>query len=124
MSRTSTERWRVERYVLQNVPYRVEVPEGLLRVLEVRYLEFVRQPKGRGEIEAMLAGACDCPAALIPALQMTLYSGLVHGHRNGRSGRLVDITLNPRMEYATGLGMGWLLAQQEKDENEVMVHEG
>jgi hypothetical protein len=104
-------RWIVIRWVAGR-PYRVEVPLGLVRVLERAYCDFVRMPRCGDEIEAMLHGLCDCPVELLTALRMTLMSGLVLAYRPDRRGRLVDFTVNPRMEYLTAMGSEWLMEQE------------
>ena len=112
-------RWEVLRYVCDMQPYRVFLSHEHQRLLEMKYLEFVRNPKHRTEIDAMLAEGTDCPEQLIPALRMTLYQGLFLAHRTGRGGRLVDSNVQmqvggwQRMEQTTDLGAAWLAAQQE-----------
>jgi hypothetical protein len=97
--------------VFSNRPYRVHVEPEQLRLLEIRYLEFVRMPQTRDAIEEMLRAATDCPVERIQALRMTLGTGLYLAARTGRGGRLIDWSRDPAngmIERLTELGATWL----------------
>lgn len=118
--RAEMKRWAVTRHAFGR-PYRVHLAPAAKLQLEKQYLDFVRTPKQRSEIEAMLAEKTDCPAELIQALRMTLYTELFLGARTGRGGRLVDLmggsNGEPRVEYLTALGAVWLesvMGEQEE----------
>lgn len=111
-------RWDLTREVFSNRPYRVHVPPEQLRLLEIRYLKFVRTPQTRDAIEAMLGEATDCPSERLQALRMTLGTGLYLGARTGRAGRLIDWMRDPSgpiTERLTELGARWLQSQGQQE---------
>lgn len=107
-------RWIVTRHVFQGVPFRLDVPAAEMRLLELKYLEFVRSPRTPADIEAMLAEATDCPVTLVRALKMTIHDRLFLGSRTGRGGRLV-VTLPDRSEQMTDLGATWVQQEMDKE---------
>ena len=109
--RKGPKRWEITRWVFSNRPYRVHVEPAQLRLLEIRYLEFVRTPQTRDAIEEMLRAATDCPVERIQALRMTLGTGLYLAARTGRRGRLIDWSRGEdglTIERLTELGATWL----------------
>jgi hypothetical protein len=118
--RNGPKRWEVTRWVFSNRPYRVYVEPAQLRLLEIRYLEFVRTPQTRVAIEEMLRAATDCPAERIEALRMTLMAGLFLAGRTGRGGRLIDWARGEdgrTIERLTDLGVTWLLSVGEENQD-------
>lgn len=118
--RSGPKRWEVTRWVFSNRPYRVYVPPAQLRLLEIKYLEFVRTPRSREEIEGMLSHATDCPPERIEALRMTLGTDLFLGARTGRGGRLLEWTRDAgghTLEHLTDCGATWLASVQEENQD-------
>jgi hypothetical protein len=109
--RDGPQRWEITRRVFFDRPYRLHIPPDQMRLLEIRYLEFCRTPRTRGEIEEMLGGVTDCPVDRLSALQMTLSTNLFLGGRTARGGRLVEYLWErgqPTREQTTELGSTWL----------------
>jgi hypothetical protein len=119
-------RWEVTREVFGNRAYRVHIPAEQLRLLEIRYLEFVRTPQTRDAIEEMLRAATDCPVERIQALRMTLGVGLYLAARTGRGGRLIDWSKEPgnaTIERLTDLGATWLASVGEENQDAEPIDE-
>ena len=118
--RSGPKRWEVTREVFSNRAYRVYVPPDQLRLLEIRYLEFVRTPRTREEIEGMLGAATDCPVERLQALRMTLGTGLYLAARTGRGGRLIDWARGDdgrTIERLTDLGATWVASVSEENQD-------